>query len=111
MSRYSTSITRNAKNASKVLKAVANPNRLIILCQLKTLGERSVNQLLENLSITQPALSQHLAVMKKERLIENRKVGTSIYYSICDDIVKSILDALDTRYSKIEANNLINKKK
>ncbi len=58
MSNYSTAITRNADDASKLLKAIANSNRLMILCQLKVLGERNVNQLLANLSISQPALSQ-----------------------------------------------------
>ncbi|MBS9778034.1 MAG: helix-turn-helix transcriptional regulator [Gammaproteobacteria bacterium] len=104
MSKYSTAITRNAENASKLLKAIANPNRLMILCQLKILGERNVNQLLENLSISQPALSQHLAVMKEEELISSRKLGTSIYYSISDDIVRNVLEALDARFCDIETN-------
>ncbi len=104
MSNYSTIITRNAESASKLLKAIANPNRLMILCQLKILGERSVNQLLQNLSISQPALSQHLAVMKEEGLIDSRKLGTSIYYSINDEIVMAVLEALDAKFCQIEAN-------
>ncbi|PIE45241.1 MAG: transcriptional regulator [Gammaproteobacteria bacterium] len=101
MTNYSSAITRNADEASKMLKAIANPNRIMILCQLKVLGERNVNQLLENLSISQPALSQHLAVMKEEGLIESRKVGTSIYYSITDEIVSDILAALDQRFCQL----------
>lgn len=104
MNNYSTVITRNAQDASKLLKAIANPNRLMILCQLKILGERSVNQLLENLAISQPALSQHLAVMKEEKLITSKKLGTSIYYSISDEIVANVLDALDARFCQIEAD-------
>lgn len=100
--KYSTAITRNAEEASKILKAIANPNRLMILCQLKILGERNVNQLLANLSISQPALSQHLALMKEEGLISSSKRGTSIYYSISDEIVSAILEALDTRFCQIE---------
>lgn len=104
--QYSTAITRNADDASKLLKAIANPNRLMILCQLKILGERSVNQLLENLSISQPALSQHLALMREEKLIVSRKRGTSIYYSIDDEIVRNVLEALDQRFCQIEENRL-----
>lgn len=104
MTNYSTAITRNADDASKLLKAIANPNRLMILCQLKILGERNVNQLLQNLSISQPALSQHLAVMREENLIKSRKLGTSIYYSICDDIVSNVLEALDTKFCQIETD-------
>ncbi len=102
MLEHSSTITRNADEASKLLKAIANPNRLMILCQLKVLGERSVNQLLENLTISQPALSQHLAVMKEEGLITCRKVGTSIFYSIADEIVSNVLDALNTRFCQDE---------
>lgn len=109
MNNYSTAITRNADDASKLLKAIANPNRLMILCQLKILGERNVNQLRQNLSISQPALSQHLAVMKEENLIESRRLGTSIYYSICDDIVSNVLEALDTRFCQIETNGRVKK--
>lgn len=105
ISKYSTAVTRNAYDASKLLKAIANPNRLMILCQLKILGERNVNQLLENLSISQPALSQHLAVMKDEGLISNRRSGTSVYYSISDEIVSNVLDALDTRFCQIESTD------
>lgn len=102
MSQYSTVITRNALEASKLLKAIANPNRLMILCQLKILGARSVNQLLENLSISQPALSQHLAVMREEGLIVSSKKGTSIYYSIDDPIVKNVLEALNEKFCRVE---------
>lgn len=104
MPEYSTVITRNAKEASQLLKAIANPNRLMILCQLKILGERSVNQLLENLSISQPALSQHLALMKEEELITSNRRGTSIYYSISDEIVKNVLEALDEKFCQMEEN-------
>lgn len=102
MSKYSTVITRNAQEASKLLKAIANPNRLMILCQLKILGARNVNQLLENLSISQPALSQHLAVMREEGLIVSEKKGTSIYYSITDPIVINVLEALEEKFCRSE---------
>lgn len=104
--QYSTAITRNAIDASNLLKAIANPNRLMILCQLKILGERNVNQLLENLSISQPALSQHLALMREESIIACRKRGTSIYYSIDDEIVNNVLEALDKRFCQIEESRL-----
>lgn len=99
MSQYSTVITRNADAASKLLKAIANPNRLMILSQLKILGACNVNQLLANLSISQSALSQHLAVMREEGLIASEKKGTSIYYSIADPIVKNVLDALEDKFA------------
>lgn len=99
MSKYSTTLTRNATQASKLLKAISNPNRLIILSQLRLLGARNVTQLLVNMSITQPALSQHLAVMREEGLITSEKKGTSIYYDISEAVVGEILEALETHLS------------
>lgn len=100
MSNYSTTISRNAKGASTLLKAIANPNRLIILSQLKLLGARNVSQLLVNMSITQPALSQHLAIMREEGLITAEKRGTLIYYVIADGVVNDILEALEMHFSQ-----------
>ncbi len=94
-STYSTTITRNAKDASKLLKAISNPNRLMILSQLKLLKRQNVTQLLSNLSISQPALSQHLAVMKQEGLITSTKKGTTIYYAIDKQVVNDILNSLE----------------
>ncbi len=101
MINYSSTITRNAKLASTLLKAIANPYRLIILSQLKVLGERNVNQLLANIAITQPALSQHLAVMRKEGLIATRKRGTLVYYSINEPLVNNILNALEVHLGQM----------
>ncbi len=92
---YSTPITRNAESASKLLKAISNPSRLMILSQLKLLGTRTATQLLANLSISQPALSQHLALMKQTGLVVSHKKGTSIYYSIGNEVVNDILEALE----------------
>ncbi len=100
MSNYSTSITRNAKTASKLLKAISNPHRLVILSQLKILGARNVSQLLANMSITQPALSQHLAVLREEGLISSEKKGTAIYYAIDCEVVNQILNALEVHFTR-----------
>lgn len=100
MSNYSTTISRNAGSASKLLKAIANPNRLIILSQLKLLGARNVSQLLANMNMTQPALSQHLAIMREEGLISAERKGTLTYYAINDGVVNEILEALETHFSQ-----------
>lgn len=100
VSNYSSTITRNAIPASQLLKAISNPNRLIILSQLKLLGARNVSQLLANMTISQPALSQHLAVMRQAGLVDSHKKGTAIYYTICSDVVNDILEALDGHFSQ-----------
>ncbi len=99
---YSTPITRNADSASKLLKAISNPNRLMILSQLKLLGARNATQLLANLAISQPALSQHLKLMKQEGLIVSHKKGAATYYAIGDKVVNEILEALEMYLGRVQ---------
>lgn len=97
---YSTPITRNADSASKLLKAISNPNRLMILSQLRLLGGQSASQLLTNLSLSQPALSQHLAIMLDEGLIAKEKKGKVTHYRINAGVVSELLELLDRHFSQ-----------
>jgi len=101
MSPYSTVLTRHAGPASQLLKAIANPHRLMILSQLKMMGSSNVTQLLANLDISQSALSQHLSLMKSNHIVKTRRQGNTIYYQIADDIVHQILTVLDDKFSRI----------
>lgn len=83
---------------AELLKALANANRLMILCALMkrpmTVGELS--KVVPN--ITQPALSQHLALLKMHRILDYDKLGQSITYSISDHRVGEILGVLQAYY-------------
>ena len=83
----------NAHEAERLLKQLANANRLLILCQLIT-GEKSVGELNDVIDLSQSALSQHLAKLRQERLIESTKHGQQVFYRVSNDHVKILLGGL-----------------
>lgn len=72
---------RHAESAAAMLKCLANPHRLMILCTLCE-GELSVGALNARIALSQSALSQHLAVLRAERLVDTRREAQTIYYSV-----------------------------
>jgi len=74
-------LQNNARNASALLKAMSNQHRLLILCQLQV-GERSVGELERLVGLSQSALSQHLARLRRDKLVRTRRVAQTIYYSL-----------------------------
>ena len=87
----------NAEEASTLLKSMANENRLLILCQLVE-GEKSVGELQRRLPLSQSALSQHLAVLRRERLVKTKRVAQSIYYSLASAEATAVLSILFDLY-------------
>jgi ArsR family transcriptional regulator, virulence genes transcriptional regulator len=85
---------KNASEATILLKSMANETRLLILCQLFG-GEKSVASLMENVHLSQSALSQHLAILRRERLVNSRRDAQSVYYSLASDEVVAIIRTLD----------------
>ena len=75
---------RRAGTASRFLKSLANEYRLLVLCQL-TSEEKSVGQLEDLVGITQSALSQHLARLRRDGLVKTRRQGQTIFYSLASD--------------------------
>lgn len=84
-------------DATAALKALANEDRLLLLCQLSD-GEKSVSELEELLDIHQPTLSQQLGVLRTEGLVDTRRDGKRIYYSVADPKVMEILHTLYSLY-------------
>jgi DNA-binding transcriptional ArsR family regulator len=82
-----------AEQASELLKALANRNRLLILCQLVG-GERSVGELAAFLGIRDSTVSQHLALLRKDGLVGTRRDGQTIWYSVASEPARQILDVL-----------------
>ncbi len=86
-----------ARAASALLKAMSNEHRLLILCRL--LGcERSVGELERVVGLSQSALSQHLARLRRDDLVKTRRVAQTIYYSLKGDAVASVLETLYALY-------------
>ena len=87
----------NACAAAAFLKILANDRRLMILCELLK-GERCVSELEEIVSLSQSALSQHLARLRRSHHVKTRRESQTIYYSIADPGVKKIIGALYDLY-------------
>jgi len=82
-----------ASHAVELLKAMANEWRLMILCQLSE-GEKTVSELQEILGLSQSALSQHLAVLRRERIVRSRKEAQSVSYSLSGDDATKVMNTL-----------------
>ena len=86
-----------AENAVAALKLLANPERLLLLCQLSQ-GEFSVSELEEQLDIHQPTLSQQLGVLRNQGVVATRREGKNIFYSVADPAMLEILTVLYRLY-------------
>ena len=82
-----------ASQACELLKAMANEWRLIILCQLSE-GEKTVSELQAILGLSQSALSQHLAVLRREKIVSARKDAQSVFYSLAGDEATKVMETL-----------------
>ena len=91
---------RSAVDAVYLLKGLANENRLIIMCVLAE-GELSVGQLNERIELSQSALSQHLAVMREQGLVETRRESQTIYYRLADTPALEIVSLLHSIYCEV----------
>lgn len=90
---------RAAGEATGVLRVLANEDRLLLLCRISQ-GECCVSDLEEALGIHQPTLSQQLGVLRAEGLVQTRREGKRIYYSISDARVLAIMDTLYHTYCR-----------
>ena len=87
----------HADEAAALLKALAHPARLMVLCQLVE-GESSVGDLQPITGLSMSALSQHLAVLREMELVSTRRESQTIYYSLAPGPALGVLDALHAAY-------------
>ena len=88
-----------ALRASGLLKAMSNPVRLLVLCQLAE-SEKSVGELERVVDVSQSALSQHLALLRSRGLVTFRREGQTLYYSLAGREAATLLAALYQIYCK-----------
>ncbi len=86
-----------ASEATTILGVLANTNRLLLMCQLSQ-GEKCVGELEELLDLHQPTLSQQLGVLRSAGLVNTRRDGKKIHYSVADARVLTLLGALYQLY-------------
>jgi DNA-binding transcriptional ArsR family regulator len=92
-------IMASAREASEFLKALSHEARLVILCLLVE-GEKSVSEIEQLLSLRQPAVSQQLARLRSDKLLETRRDGKNIYYSLARPEVREIIAALHAAFCR-----------
>jgi DNA-binding transcriptional ArsR family regulator len=90
-------ILKQCESISVILKSLAHPVRLKILCQIME-RERSVNELTEFCEISQSAMSQVLSRMKTEGMVVSRREHNFVYYSVADKKVLKLLQAIKEIY-------------
>ena len=91
-------LAEKAAEATRLLKLLANESRMLVLCKLAGQGEATVGELSETAGLSQSALSQHLALMRQDGLVEARRDGLQMHYRIADPITEQLLGALKTLY-------------
>ena len=90
-------MAQHANEAAALLKALAHPARLLVLCQLVE-GEASVGELQPITGLSMSALSQHLAVLREMQLVTTRREAQTIYYALAEGFAASVLDTLYASY-------------
>ena len=86
-----------ALQATGLLKVLANPDRLLLLCQM-TQGEYCVADLEKMTGIRQPTLSQQLTVLREEEMVNTRRDGKQIFYSIASKEALAVMQVLYELY-------------
>ncbi|MEQ9639742.1 MAG: metalloregulator ArsR/SmtB family transcription factor [Alphaproteobacteria bacterium] len=97
----------NAPRAATLLKSMGNERRLMILCYLAN-GEKTVGELERLIGISQSALSQHLARLRRDRLVQTRRAAQNIFYSLHGDECLTMLQTLQGYYGNAGSRQVAN---
>ena len=92
-------LRENAQKASELLKAMSNEKRLMILCYLAG-GEKAVGEMEKLVGLSQSALSQHLARLRRDGLVKTRRASQTIYYSLSGGEAQAIMETLHGIYCR-----------
>jgi len=89
----------HAREAAALLKAIANRQRLMVLCHLLA-GPLSVGELNEQIPLSQSALSQHLAILRRHNIVVAERQAQNVRYSLMPGIVPRVIRLLQERYCR-----------
>ena len=92
-----TEMREHAAEAAGLMNALGNESRLMILCLLAE-GEQSVSDLNETIALSQSALSQQLARLRRQGLVQTRREAQTIYYSLSDGPAQKVINLLHDIY-------------
>lgn len=86
-----------AGEVSDILKVIANPHRLLMLCKL--IGDEvSVGDLAEDLGVRDAVASQHLSILRRSGVVATRREGQTIYYKLADPRIRSLIETLYRKF-------------
>ncbi|HVQ72515.1 MAG TPA: metalloregulator ArsR/SmtB family transcription factor [Bradyrhizobium sp.] len=91
-------LVKQAGEAAQLLKMLANEKRLLILCFLAVRGEMTVGELVGVVKLSQSALSQHLAKLRADGLVEFRRTSQTLHYRVADPRALRLLQVLKDIY-------------
>jgi DNA-binding transcriptional ArsR family regulator len=91
-------LAQQSAQAAELLRALANEQRLLILCHLSAAGELSVSALGDRMSLSQSALSQHLARLRDEGIVAFRRDAQTLFYRVADEKAARLLSVLHDIY-------------
>lgn len=92
-------LCERATEIAGLLKLVANEQRLLLLCRLRE-GEASVGELVGLCNLSQSSVSQHLGKMREGGVLKTRRDGTTIFYSLSNPHIISLMDFLCARFGE-----------
>ncbi|EOX4237413.1 metalloregulator ArsR/SmtB family transcription factor [Vibrio cholerae] len=90
---------KNAEEVAELLRVMAHPERLMVLCQL-TQSEMGVGQLQQGSTLSQSAFSQHLTVLRKHRIIQARKESQQVFYRLADSRITALIQSLQNVFCR-----------
>jgi ArsR family transcriptional regulator len=93
------SIQSSALKATKLMKVLANQNRLLLLCEIAQ-GEKCVSDLEASTGILQPTLSQQLTVLRENKIVATRRDGKQIYYTVKSQAALALMNVLYEEFCK-----------
>jgi DNA-binding transcriptional ArsR family regulator len=97
-------MAERAADASDLLRTLASPHRLMIVCRLIE-GDQSVGGLAADLDLQQTLVSQHLAILRRQRVVEAKRVGQSMRYRLSSGVARAIAETLATHFCTIPAKD------
>jgi ArsR family transcriptional regulator len=96
----------SADDACRLMKVLSNRDRMMLLCQISQ-GEMCVGELEEVLDIHQPTLSQQLTVLRNEELVQTRREGKQIYYSLSNRVGLDVMNVLYQNYCSTQPKEVL----
>ncbi|MGL4830726.1 MAG: metalloregulator ArsR/SmtB family transcription factor [Vibrio sp.] len=90
---------KNAVEVAELLRVMAHPERLMVLCQL-TNREMGAGQLQQGSTLSQSAFSQHLTVLRKHGIIQARKESQQVFYSLADSRITALIQSLQNVFCR-----------